>query len=139
MFGYYTSADGEMTPRDTTDAHILIGRMVWSFEKQLEYHEKNLMENTRRMKTAAERAACGEIDMNKLAQLERFGDVAEKACDFWEHLIGDLKASHQNVAGRPYRDGRKNAAVDKEAAKALVNSINDIVARREGRKASKAS
>ena len=121
------------------DAHILIGRMVWSFEKQLEYHERTLLENTRRMKVGAERAACGEIDMQKLAQLERYGDVAEKSCDFWEHLIQDLKACHQNVAGRPYRHGKKNAPVDKAAAKSLVDSINDIVARRESRRTSAAS
>lgn len=139
MFGYYPSKDGDMVPRETTDAHILIGRMVWSFEKQLEYHERTLLENTRRMKVCAERAACGEIDMQKLAQLERYGDVAEKSCDFWEHLIQDLKACHQNVAGRPYRHGKKNAPVDKAAAKSLVQSINEIVQRRESRRTSAAS
>jgi len=139
MFGYYTGPDSDKQPRETTDAHILIGRMIWAFGKQLEYHEKNLMENTRRMKIAAERASCGEIDMQRLAHLERFGDVSEKSIDFWEYLIDELKASHQTVTGRPYRHGSKNAPVNQEAAKSLVASINEIVARRESRKTSRAS
>lgn len=129
QMGYITRDNGDVEPRETCDAHILLSRMVWAFEKQREYHLNNLSRNTGFMKNIRGRAEDGqEIDMSKLASLVRYRDTCEASIEFWDDMIADLKSSHLTVTGKPYRPyGKAGAKIEAEAAKKLVASINDIL------------
>ena len=138
QMGFITKDDGDIQPRETTDAHILLSRMVWAFEKQREYHLNNLSRNTGYMKQTRSKAETGqEIDMTRLAGLVRYRDTCEASIEFWDDMVADIKSSYQTVTGTGYKPyGKAGAKVEAEAAKKLVASIDAILGEEKAAKAS---
>lgn len=127
-FGYIEKDDGTKEVRETSDGHILLSRLVWAMGTQVEYHQRNLERNSKLIQDVRDRAAGGlEIDMNRLAGYLRFRGVTEASLAFWGALQDDLKALYGQVTGSPYRDKKSSMPLASEAAKAMVEGLDEIL------------
>ncbi len=128
-FGYMTTYDGDVQPREFGDAHMLLGKIIWSLDKQAQYYAGKFSTGTEELKQIRDRAQNGqEIDLNKLANKTRWWKFCEAAQEFWDDMTSDAKASYVNVTGKPYKPYRaQGKSLGQKAGQEMVAALNEML------------